>query len=329
MDAVDVAAVDVAAVDVAAVAAADEAIPARTTRVRTPDGIGLYVTDTGTGPPVLFLHEYAGDHRSWDRQVAGLGAGHRCITYAARGYHPSEVPAEPSAYSWTRAVDDAIAVLDGLGVRRAHLVGLSMGGYTALQLALRRPDRVHSVLAASVGSGSDPATRGAYLAETAAVADALRSRGAAFVAARMAGGPSRVQLRARDAVAWQEMVDQFAGQSVEGLAHTITEVQGRRPALHDLTGALAALRVPLLVVTGDEDEACLTTGLLLKRTVPACGLQVLPHSGHLPNLEDPHRFDDLVRRFVRCVEAGTWPERDPRSTTTLQFDLDRAESDAG
>jgi pimeloyl-ACP methyl ester carboxylesterase len=303
--------------------------PAGRTRAETPDGVRLHVTDTGQGFPVLFLHEYAGDHRSWSRQIADLGADHRCVAYAARGYLPSDVPTTASAYSWRHAVADAVAVLDRLELASAHVVGLSMGGYTAVQLGLHHPDRVRSIMAVSVGSGSDPATRAAYLAETGTVADQLRSRGAGFVGSRMAEGPSRVQLKARDGAAWQEMVDQFAEHSVEGLAHTILEVQGRRPSLHDLTAELSDLSVPLLVVTGDEDEACLSTGLLLKRTVPACGLQVLPNSGHVPNLEDPRQFNDLVRRFVRCVEAGSWPERDPRSRAVLQFDLERVESVAG
>jgi len=193
---------------------------------------------------------------------------------------------------------------------------------------MRHPDRVRSITAVSVGSGSDPATRAAYLAETSTVAEQLRRRGAAFVGRRMGHGPSRVHLKARDAAAWQEMVDQFAEHSVEGLARTIVEVQGRRPALHDLTAELGGLTLPVLVVVGDEDEACLSTGLLLKRTLPAAALQVLPNSGHVPNLEDPRRFNDLVRGFVRQVEAGGWPVRDPRSRAVLQFDLDRTESDA-
>ncbi|MFD0663020.1 alpha/beta fold hydrolase [Thermocatellispora tengchongensis] len=120
--------------------------------VETSDGIRLHVTDTGDGAPVLFLHEYAGDHRSWSRQVAELKDDYRCITYAARGYLPSDVPTSPSAYSWRQAVDDAITVLDVLEVETAHVVGLSMGGYTAVQLGLRHPDRVRSIMAVA----SDP-----------------------------------------------------------------------------------------------------------------------------------------------------------------------------
>ncbi|WP_412515275.1 alpha/beta hydrolase [Actinomadura madurae] len=293
--------------------------------VDTTDGVRLHVTEAGDGAPVLFLHEYAGDHRSWSRQIADLKDDHRCIAYAARGYPPSDVPTDPSAYSWQRAVDDAIAVLDTLEVDRAHVVGLSMGGYTAVQLGLRRPDRVRSIMAVSVGSGSDPAARPAYLEEIALVAERLRSRGTAFVGRGMGEGPSRVQLKFHNEPAWHEMVEQFCEHSAEGLALTILQIQGRRPSLHDLVDDLGRLAIPLLVVNGDEDEACLSTGMMLKRTAPSCGLQVLPNSGHVPNLEDHRQFNDIVRRFIRRVEANAWPERDPRSRLTSQFGLDRPE----
>lgn len=291
--------------------------------VETSDGIRLHVTDTGDGAPVLFLHEYAGDHRSWSRQVAELKDDYRCITYAARGYLPSDVPTSPSAYSWRQAVDDAITVLDVLEVETAHVVGLSMGGYTAVQLGLRHPDRVRSIMAVSVGSGSDPATRSAYLDETRIVADRLRSRGTAFVGRKMAEGPSRIQLKYHNEPAWHEMIEQFSEHSAEGLALTILGIQARRPSLHDMIDEIRDLSVPLLVVNGDEDEACLPTGMMLKRTAPLCGMQVLPNSGHVPNLEDPRQFNDITRRFIRRVEANEWPERDPRSRFTSQFGLDQ------
>lgn len=294
--------------------------------VETSDGVRLHVTDTGDGAPVLFLHEYAGDHRSWSRQVSELKDGYRCITYAARGYPPSDVPTSPSAYSWQRAVDDAITVLDVLEVERAHLVGLSMGGYTAVQLGLRHPDRVRSIMAVSVGSGSDPATRSAYLNETRIVADHLRSRGAAYVGRKMAEGPSRVQLKYHNEPAWHEFIEQFSEHSTEGRALTVLEIQGRRPSLHDMIDEFRNLSVPLLVVNGDEDEACLCTGMMLKRTVPSCGMQILPNSGHVPNLEDPRQFNDIIRRFIRRVESNAWPERDPRSRSTSQFGLDQPDS---
>src|SRR5438034_10225976 len=95
----------------------------------TDDRVRLYYEETGTGPPLLFVHEFAGDHRSWEPQVRELGRHYRCITYDARGYPPSDVPEDPEAYSQARAVADAVAVLDHLGIERAHVIGRSMAGF--------------------------------------------------------------------------------------------------------------------------------------------------------------------------------------------------------
>jgi pimeloyl-ACP methyl ester carboxylesterase len=197
-----------------------------------------------------------------------------------------------------------------------------MGGYTALQVGRLHPDRVRSIMAVSSGSGSDPAVRAAYLQEAAVVAEQLRARGTAAVGGQMAVGPSRIQLKQHNEPAWHEFVEQFTEHSAEGLALTILGVQAGRPSLWELMDDFRQLPVPLLVVNGDEDEACLSTGLLLKRTAPSCGLLVLPNSGHVPNLEDPGQFNAITRRFLRRVESHTWPERDPRSRATSQFGLD-------
>lgn len=287
----------------------------------TTDGVHLHVTETGTGEPLLFLHEFAGDERSWSRQVAALSGDYRCITYAARGYRGSDVPPDAASYSWQRAVADAVDVLDALGVDSVHVVGLSMGGFTAIQLGLLHPDRVRSITAVSVGTGSEPGDREAYVREAGAVAQRLLTDGPLSVGRSMAEGPTRIQLRRSDEVAWGDMVEQFAQQSAEGLAHTISRIQCRRPSFHDLVEQLRLMSVPLLVVDGDEDEACLATGLLLKRTVPRCGLLILPHTGHVPQLEDPERFSAIVRCFIARLKYGDWPIRDAASLGTLQFGM--------
>ena len=112
----------------------------------TTDGHRLYVEQHGSGEPILFIHEFAGDHRSWKPQVDHFRDRYQCIVYAARGYPPSDVPSELDAYSQARAVDDALAVLDGLRIDRAHVVGLSMGGFCALHLGLRAPERANSLV---------------------------------------------------------------------------------------------------------------------------------------------------------------------------------------
>src|SRR6185437_200894 len=283
------------------------------TDVTTSDGVRLYAEATGSGLPVLFIHEFAADHRGWSRQVGALSGTFRCVTYAARGYPPSEVPPDPGRYNYLRQADDAVDVLDAFGIARAHVVGLSMGGYCALQLGLRYPGRVASLLVASAGSGASPAGRAAYLAETGLMAAALRADGMAAVSARQAMGPNRIQLRRKNRQVWDEFAGQLAGHSAEGMALTVTGIQGARPSLYDIAGQLAGITAPVLVVNGDEDEACLEPGLLLKRTIPRAGLAVVPNSGHALNLEEPELFNDLIRTLVGAAEAGTWPTRDPRS----------------
>jgi len=118
------------------------------------DSTRLYYEEAGTGSPVLFLHEFAADYASWEPQMRYFSRRHRCIAYSARGYAPSEVPAA-DAFTYEHFRDDALAVLDHLGIERAHLVGLSMGAYSSLQVGLHRPQRVLSLTLAGVGSGSE------------------------------------------------------------------------------------------------------------------------------------------------------------------------------
>ena len=151
----------------------------------TDDGVRLYAEEAGQGEPLLFVHEFAGDHRSWEPQMRFFSAAYRCVTYAARGYPPSDVPTDPGAYSQERAVADAIAVLDGLEIGRAHVVGLSMGGFTALHLTLRHPARVASAVVAGAGYGAQPERSEAFRAECEAIAAAFETEGAQRVADRV------------------------------------------------------------------------------------------------------------------------------------------------
>src|SRR5258708_4141265 len=155
-------------------------------------GVTLHTETTGTGVPLLFIHEFAGDHRSGEPQVRFFCGGYRCITYAARGYPPSDVPEDPTAYSQERAVADAVAVLDGLGVSRAHVVGLSMGGFTALHLAVRHPGRIASAVVAAARDGALPERQEAFRAQCEAIATAFDTEGAGRVAPPYAVGPARL-----------------------------------------------------------------------------------------------------------------------------------------
>jgi pimeloyl-ACP methyl ester carboxylesterase len=275
--------------------------------------VRLHAEDTGTGAPLLFIHEFAGDHRSWEPQVRFFSGGYRCITYAARGYPPSDVPRDEAAYSQAQAVADAIAVLDGLGVDRAHVAGLSMGGFTALHLVLRHPARVISAVVAGAGYGAQPERAEAFRAECLATAAAFEAEGAQRVAARYAAGPARVQFQNKNPRGWAEFAAALGEHSALGAALTMRGVQAARPSLYHLRDELAQVRTPVLLAVGDEDEGCLEPALMLKRNIPSSGLAILPRTGHTANLEEPDVFNSVVDRFLAAVGRGAWRPRDPRS----------------
>src|SRR3954451_24781625 len=189
--------------------------------VSADDGVQLYVEETGAGAPVLFVHEFAGDHRSWEPQVRALSRRYRCVTYNARGYPPSDVPEDEAAYSQARAVADAVAVLDALGIGRAHVVGLSMGGFATLHLGLRHPERARLLVVSGVGYGAQPEKQQSFREESNVIADAFASEGAAEVAKRYAVGPARVHLQNKDARGWAEFVARLAEHDSTGPARTM------------------------------------------------------------------------------------------------------------
>lgn len=272
--------------------------------------VRLHYETTGHGASVVFVHEFSGDHRSWEPQVRHFSRWFRCVTYAARGYPPSDVPEEPDAYSQDLAVDDLLAVLDALDIERAHLVGLSMGGFTVLHFGRRYPQRARSLSIGAVGYGTsrdddwkaDVEHLAAFYADDPEAAAA--SHGAA---------PGRVPFMVKDPRGWQEFADHLRAHPKVGSANTMRGVQGRRPNLYDLQSELHAMTMPLLVVCGDEDDQCLEPSLYLKRVVPTCALAVLPGTGHTLNLEEPGRFNGIVQDFLLSVDAGVWAPRDPRS----------------
>lgn len=269
--------------------------------VRSGD-VELYVETTGGGRPIVFVHEFASDHREWEPQVRWFSRSHRCITYNARGYPPSDVPDDPEQYGWEHAVADLLAVLDGLDIPVAHLVGLSMGGYAVLQFALQHPDRVSSVVAAAAGSGSGPAERETWPAVAATIAEGFLTRGMAAMAADIGRSPTRIQLQRKSPRAWQEFMDHLHEHSPRGMANTMARYQALRPSLYDFQQQYAAMTTPVLLALGDEDAPCLETNLMLKRAIPGAGLWIHPNTGHAINLEEPAAFNAMVESFFAGVE---------------------------
>ena len=274
----------------------DFGVQGRMKRVRSADGTQISCEDTGQGVPVLFVHEYGGSCRSFDGQVAAFRPRHRCVTFNARGYPPSEVPAKVELYSQDHAVADIVAVMDGLNIERAHLVGVSMGAASSLQYALKEPGRALSATLVGIGSGSDdPET---FRAAAEATAKLLESRGMAALAAQMNESPTRRRLKDKNPPEFRRFNEQLLAMSPVGHANTQRGVQGRRPPLYVHEKRLAGLKLPVLVVVGDEDAPCRNPGDFLKRVLPDARLHVFRQTGHCVNLENPAEFNRLCLAFI-------------------------------
>lgn len=281
--------------------------------ITTDDGVKLYYEESGDGTPIVFVHEFAGDFRSFEPQMRHFARRYRCIAFNARGYPPSDVPEALEAYSQDRARDDILAVLDGLSIERAHIVGISMGSLAALHFGLHYPDRAFSLVLGGCGYGALQSAREKFRAEAREFAARIEAEGMPSVAPDYGRGPARVQFENKDPRGFAESVAMLAEHSSLGSVNTLRGVQMERPSVYDLEESLAALEVPTLVMAGDEDDPCLEASLYLKRTIPSAGLALLPKTGHALNLEEPDLFNRLVDDALHQVDAGRWTLRDPRS----------------
>jgi pimeloyl-ACP methyl ester carboxylesterase len=281
----------------------------------TDDGVKLYYEETGSGRPILFIHEFSGDYRAWELQVRYFSRRYRCITFNARGYPPSEVPDGVEKYSQRRAVDDAVNVLDHLKIDKAHIVGLSMGGFAALSYGILYPNRALSITIGAAGMGAEPDKSEQFKKEVELVARRWETEGAKKFAPIYGSGPGREQLEAKDPRGFKEFIDQLSEHDAKGAALTLRGVQMRRPSPFDLKDELEKMTVPTLIIHGDEDRSCLGTGAFMKRTIPSAGLMVFPKTGHTTNLEEPALFNFALQDFFTQVESGRWMLRDKRTET--------------
>ncbi len=269
-------------------------------------GVKLHVRTVGSGEPLVFAHEFSGDARSWDAQISFFSRFYRCTAYCARGYPPSDVPASIDAYSQNRAAEDLADVVRAVAGGPAHVVGLSMGGFAALHFGLRYPQLARSLTIAGVGYGAKPEQQPEYgnsMRHEAAHAEAV---GMTAFARELAESGYAQCLRAKDETGWRRFAEQLCGHSVAGMAMTLRGILATRPSLWHLADMLRDLKVPVLLVTGDEDTPCVEPNLFLKATLPDAALCVLPRAGHLMNLEEPMLFNTIVFGFLAAVNHGQW-----------------------
>jgi len=282
--------------------------------ISAPDGTKLYVEETGEGTPVVFVHEYAADYRTWEPQMRHFARSHRCVTYSQRGYPPSDVPDAPEKYTQDTFRDDVVAVMDALKIDKAHVVGHSMGASTALHVGIHYPGRCISVTAAGCGYGSSPDEKIVEESRAASreTAKMFAQNTMADAAVKYGDGPTRQAHKNKDPRGYAHFVQMLSEHSPLGHSLTMANLQARRPTLWDMQADLKKFAPPLLIVVGDEDDWCLDASVFLRRTAPTAGLVVVPRTGHTLTSEEPEKFNAALDEFFAEAERGTWLSHKPR-----------------
>lgn len=271
------------------------------------NGVELYWEQTGQGAPIVWVHEYGGDQRSWEFQVRYFSRRYRAITYNQRGYPPSTVPTAAHDYSQALLVEDLHQLLTRLGVGPVHLAGCSMGANVARDFALAHPDAVRSLTLVGAGAGS--VDREQFLRAQEATAAGLEREGIAARIRAFDTVPTRASFKAKDPRGFAEFLRQAGEHNVQACAHLAREVMAKRKTIFELESELKALRVPTLILVGDRDTPCVEPSLVMRGWIQHAGLVVFPACGHTPNLEEPILFNLHVAEFLAAVEAGRWAGR--------------------
>jgi pimeloyl-ACP methyl ester carboxylesterase len=259
---------------------------------RLPDGTELWYEESGSGLPVVFLHGWPHDHTAWTAQLSGLATHARCIAPDLRGFGRSTVA---GPWSMDRYADDVVALLDALAIDRAVICGLSMGGYVALAIWRRHPERVRAlVLVDTRATADDQEGR----EKRRRLIRFVESQGIDALADQQLGlmlGPATLATRPELSEALRRMMASQPAEGVTGALRAMME----RP---DSTGLVAGITVPTLVVGGTEDA--IIPGDVLRRlaaAIPGARLEMIDGAGHLPQFERPGTFNHALGDFLESL----------------------------
>lgn len=256
----------------------------RRLRIGTQD-VAVLVEGPEDAPPVVLAHGIQADHRVWDGVAQRLVPRYRVIRYDLRGHGGSSAP--PAPYTLEQLADDVPRLLDALGVRKAHLVGTSLGGMLAQQVGIRHGDRLLSLTIANTA-----AVQGAAKAWDERIAVARQSGIAPLIEPTLQRWftPGFLQQQPQEAARIRSIIE---GTSIEGFV-------GCAAAVRDLSQLeqLKAIRVPTLVIVGSEDKGTPPElGRQIADAIPGAQLAVLP-AAHQAAVEVPQAFADAWLAFV-------------------------------
>jgi pimeloyl-ACP methyl ester carboxylesterase len=253
----------------------------------TIDGLSLYYEIHGSGEPILLVHGYPLSGRLWEPIIPALSRDYRLIVPDLRGFGRSESSASASM---ERYVDDLVALLEQIGeTRPVTLVGMSMGGYIAFEFCRRRPERLRALVLANTRAQADTEEEARARRETAARVLHEGSGGVAReMVSKLFGVHAPQDLRDR----WHE---RMAAADPQGVAVAL-EAMARRP---DSFETLAATELPTLIIAGEDDTLTPLDGARrMQQAAPRAHLEVIPRAGHMSPVEQPGRFQELLRGFL-------------------------------
>ncbi len=255
----------------------------------------LNYSDDGPGPVVVLLHGFPLDHTMWDAQRTSIGSVYRVIAPDLRGHGKTAAP--EGIYTIDGMADDVIETLDALGLREPLVIGgLSMGGYVALSIAARYPERLRALMLLNTRAGADSATAARGREDTAReveTADSVAKVVDAMLPKLTA--PTTPERRPDLVARVQAMMEQTTPRAVAGALRGMAV----RP---DRTAELARIAVPTLVVAGAEDQVIpLDESRQMAGSIPNARLVVIPEAGHLAPLENPAATDEAIIQFLESL----------------------------
>ena len=268
------------------------------------NGVNLRYEETGEGAPLVWVHEFGGDLRSWEPQVRYFSRRYRVVTYNHRGYAPSTIPSAASDYSQNLLVEDLYQLLKHLELGPVHLGGCSMGANVARDFAIAHPEMMRSLILLGAGAGS--VNREQFVQDEQAIAAGLERDGIASLVHHFEGVPNRASFKQKDPRGFAEFLRQVAEHDAQACAHLAREVLIKRKTVFELEAELKALRAPTLIMAGDRDAPSIEPSVVMREWIPHAGLVVFPGCGHVANLEEPGLFNLQVTEFLAAVEARRW-----------------------
>jgi pimeloyl-ACP methyl ester carboxylesterase len=254
------------------------------TRARL-NGIEIDYEASGAGPAVLLSHGYSATRHMWDAQHAALGEQHRVISWSMRGHGETESPADPARYSADLTVADMRALLAHLGVERAVIGGLSLGGYVSLAFYLAHPEMARALVICDSGPGYRSAdARAAWNQRAQERAAALETRGLEAL------GKSR---EVRESLGLHR--------SAQGLAHAARGMLAQEGSR--VIDGLSRIAVPTLIIVGDQDQPFLAPCEYMAKKIPGARLEIIRGAGHSSNLDQPETFNRVLLDFLAGLPA--------------------------